>query len=125
MNQSEETGQTTMMGAREMEYNELKEKCHNKGFFVGAFEAELPTTTKVEKGDTIEEQAQSLAKTGKVSSAGNAYSALGSMLYNREAMLQARGISREMKQKAKHEESQKKNQDKMSKYKAAREVYEK
>ena len=47
------------------------------------------------------------------------------MMYNREAMLQALEISRKMKQKAKHEEAQKKNQDRMSKYKAAREVYEK
>ena len=125
MNQSEETGQTMMMGDLEKEYNELKEKCHKKGFFVGAFDAELPTTTKIERGNTIEEQAQSLANTGKVSSAGNAFRALGSMLYNGEAMLRAREISREMKQKAKHEEAQKKNQDRMSKYEAAREVYEK
>ena len=87
MNQSKETGQTKMMGALEMEYNELKEKCHNKGFFVGAFDAELPTTTNIEQGDTIEEQAQTLAKTGKVSSVGNDFCALGSMLYNGEAIL--------------------------------------
>ena len=73
MNQSKETGQTMMMSALESEYNDLKEKCQNKVFFVGAFDAELPTTTKIKQGDTLEEQAQSLAKTGKVSSAGNAF----------------------------------------------------
>ena len=97
-----------IMGDLEMEVNELKKKCHNKGFFVGAFDSDLPTTTKIEWGDTIEEQVQSLAKTGKVSSAGNAFRALGSMLYNGEAILWACEISREMKQKAKHEEEQKK-----------------
>ena len=103
INQSEVTDQTLLMGTLQKEYNELKEKCYNKGFFVGSFGAELPTIKNIKQGETIEEQVQSLAKTGKVSSAGNAFGDLDNMFYNREAMLQACEISCKMKLKVKEE----------------------
>ena len=91
---------------------------------MGAFDAELLTTTKIKQGETIEEQVHSLAMTGKLSSAGNDFCALVSMLYNVEYMLQKLEVRCKMKLKANEEEVQKKNQDRMSKYEATRRLYE-
>lgn len=46
----------------------------------------------------MEEQAQTLAKSGKTASAGGMFRYLGSMVYNGEAMLRAREIERETKE---------------------------
>ena len=57
IDQGKETEQIVKMNAPalEMEYKELKEKCTGKGFYVDMFDAELPTTTCLLMGKTVEE----------------------------------------------------------------------
>ena len=63
------------------------------------FDAILPTTASIIRSKTTEEQAQALAKTVKVVSAGNAYQFLRSVMYTRAELLLARTIARENKLK--------------------------
>ena len=50
-------------------------------FCTAVFEATLPTTTSIIRGKIEEEQAQALAKRGKLASEGNMFHFLGSMMY--------------------------------------------
>ena len=61
------------------------------------FNTILPTTTSIIRGETTEEQAQALAKTGRVVSADNVYRFLKSMMYNSAELLLAENIARESK----------------------------
>ena len=70
------------------------------GDFVGmvntdVFDAALPTTSPLIRGQTVEEHARNLEKSGKTSSAGGMFRFLGNMMYNGEEMLLARKIARE------------------------------
>ena len=62
------------------------------------FDATLPTTTSIIRGETAEERAEHLAKTGKTASASNIYRYLGLMMYNSKELLRAREIARETKE---------------------------
>ena len=99
MGQSEETDQVKMMKKMETEYEDLKERCHEQGFEVSVFDATLPTTSCSLRGETMEERARQLAKSGRVASAGAMFRFLGTMMYNSEDMLLARKIAREEKEK--------------------------
>ena len=66
-------------------------------FDTSVFDASLPTTSCIIRGQTVEERAEALAKSGKVASAGNVWRFLGSMMYNSEEMLLARKIAREIR----------------------------
>ena len=104
----------------ELEYDALKESCATEGdcscsnnlilaishklisvhlslgFDTAVFDATLPTTTAIIRGQTGEERSQALAKSGKTASAGNMWRYLGHLIYNSEDMLRAREIAREM-----------------------------
>ena len=59
------------------------------------FDSDLPTMTPLIRGETMEERARDLAKSGKTASAGGMFRFLGSMMYNSEEMILARKYARE------------------------------
>ena len=64
-----------------------------------------------------------LAKTGKTASAGNMYRYLGSMMYNSEELLLARGIARKNKEEQERQKIDKAKEKEMALYKKAEEAY--
>ena len=71
----------------------------SSGFDTAVFDATLPTTTSIIRGETEEERAQALAKRGKLASAGNMFCFLGNMMYNSKELILARKVARENKAK--------------------------
>ena len=93
------------------------------GFDTAVFNATLPTTTSIIRGQTEEEQAEQLAKTGKVASAGNMYRYLGSMMYNSKELLLAREIARKKKQEEQQEKIDKAKEKEAELFRKAEEAY--
>ena len=77
------------------------------------------------RGETVEERARALAKSGKTASAGGMFRFLGNMMYNGEELLLARKIQREMKEKEKQAEIDKADKVMEELFAAADRVYEK
>ena len=86
-------------------------------FDTAVFDATLPTTTSIIRGETEEERAEALAKTGKLASAGNMYRYLGSMMYNSKELLLARSIARENKHKEVQEREDREAEKEMALFK--------
>lgn len=95
------------------------------GYDTTVFDATLPTTTAIIRGETVEERAQQLAKSGRTASAGGMFRFLGSMLYNGEELLRAREIQRENKQKDLQDKEDKEQQEMETLFEEADQVYEK
>ena len=87
------------------------------------FDAILPTTTSIISGETTEERAQALAKTGRVASAGNVYRFLGSMMYNSAELLLARKIGHENKLKKQQHQADKEKEYSMTLFEKADQAY--
>ena len=87
-----------MMKEMETEYNVLKERCNKQGYDISVFDASLPTTSCTVRGETMEERARALAKSGRVASAGGMFRFLGTTMYNSEDMLCARNIFWQLKE---------------------------
>ena len=140
--QGEETDQTRSMRDLEKEYDRLKKVVYEQGEFnrvlvaclmsshtlcpgfdTAVFDATLPTTTSIIRGETAAERAEQLAKTGKVAVAGNIYRCLGSMMYNSEELLLARKIARKNKEDAERAKLDKKKEKEAALYKKAEDAY--
>ena len=93
------------------------------GFDTAVFDATLPTTTSIIRGETEEERAEALAKTGKLASAGNMYRYLGSMMYNSKELLLARSIARENKHKEVQEREDREEEKEMALFEKADQAY--
>lgn len=123
----EETDQTWKMKELQTDYDSLKETCSQQGkcplfythgsactdicvlsikllldFDTALFDATLPTTSSIIRGETEEEWAEALTKTGKLALAGNMYRYCGSMMYTSAALLLACKIALENKHKEVH-----------------------
>jgi len=77
------------------------------GYDTAVFDANLPTTSCIIRGETTEERAQALAKTGRLASAGTVWRFLGTSVYNGEDMLRAREITQENRMRGNQEKDDK------------------
>ena len=93
------------------------------GYDTAVFDATLPTTTSIIRGQTEEERARELAKTGRVAAAGNMFRFLGSMMYNSAELLLARQIARENKEKEQQEKVDRAKEKEIALYNKAEEAY--
>ena len=93
------------------------------GFDTGVFDAILPTTSCIIRGETVEERARALAKTGKTAQADGMFRYLGNMIYNGEELLRARQIQREEREKARQEKEDERAKEMDSLFEAAEEAY--
>ena len=64
-------------------------------FDVSVFNAELATTLCLIRGETVEEEAQSLVKPGKTRMTGGMFRFLGNVIYNNSELLRARDVERD------------------------------
>ena len=95
------------------------------GFDTSVFDTNLPTTSCTIRGETVEERARALAKTGRTASAGGMFRFLGSMVYNGEELLRAREIQREEREKAEQDELDKEQEEMEKILEEADQVYQK
>ena len=94
------------------------------GFDTTVFDAVLPTTSPIIRGETTEERATALAKTGRTASAGGIFRNLGSMVYNSEELLRARQIQRDTIAREKQDKSDASNLEMIAKWEEALLVYQ-
>eukprot|EP00956_Cyclotella_meneghiniana_P019359 scaffold33127_cov38-Cyclotella_meneghiniana.AAC.2 len=93
--QEEETPIVRRMRWLQERYEELKYIVEDEGFNTSPFNSTLPTTSgRAEREETIEGQAQALAKTAKTSTAGAIWLSTFGDVLNGDAVLRAREIQR-------------------------------
>ena len=93
------------------------------GFCTTVFDATLPTTASIIRGETEEGRAQDLTKTGKLASAGNMFRYLGNMMYNSAELFLSRQIARENKEKEQQEKVDRAKEKEIAFYNKAEEAY--
>ena len=92
---------------------------------MSVFDAELPTTTCLIRGETVEERARALAKTKGVAKAGPCFRVLKTMMFNGAEVRLSRRYDREKMLADKRKTTEALATERALKLEAARKVYDK